>query len=300
MKACLLAVLLSLVPGLTSPDAPKPEAILGVLEDVPAKYVGQPDVRAVRAVFQKRGDDWQAFPSDCGDEQCLKTITSEFPGEVTWTIAFDGRNLGSVTTRTPKEYGFYADVGLQDIVSAGPVPTIGTKSGKYAGFLGSPVFRPLIANREPYFSDPEKWKRAQLPPALIASVRKKFRQMFPKATNCSNPDESIARPWLYDDQNIQIASVYSSLKRWFVVQTLLGPYRCDGPQDDSFQDQWFVINPSNEIRFLGKTMWLVDAGDYDHDGRSEIVFSIAGYDLGGYEIFYDDFKKHATFEFSYH
>jgi hypothetical protein len=47
-------------------------------------------------------------------------------------------------------------------------------------------------------------------------------------------------------------------------------------------------------------MWFVDAGDYGNDGKTEVVFSIAGYDTGGYELFYDDFTKHATFEFSYH
>jgi hypothetical protein len=44
-------------------------------------------------------------------------------------------------------------------------------------------------------------------------------------------------------------------------------------------------------------MWLVDAGDYDNNGRDELVFSIDRYNRGGYELFYDDFKKHATFEY---
>jgi hypothetical protein len=47
-------------------------------------------------------------------------------------------------------------------------------------------------------------------------------------------------------------------------------------------------------------MWLVDAGDYGNDGRSELLFSIDRYNRGGYELFYDDFRKRAVFEFSYH
>jgi hypothetical protein len=47
-------------------------------------------------------------------------------------------------------------------------------------------------------------------------------------------------------------------------------------------------------------MWLVDAGDYDNDGKSELVFSIDRYNRGGYELFYDDFKKRTIFEFGYH
>ncbi|MDH4208632.1 MAG: hypothetical protein OEV76_07145, partial [Anaerolineae bacterium] len=65
-------------------------------------------------------------------------------------------------------------------------------------------------------------------------------------------------------------------------------------------DPWFVITPQEAVRYLDDGMWLVDAGDYDNDGKSELLFSINRYDRGGYELFYDDFKRHATFEFSYH
>jgi len=124
--------------------------------------------------------------------------------------------------------------------------------------------------------------------------------MFPRATNCKNPDENIARPWSYHDEQITFTHIYSSRERWFLAQAALTPYRCDGPPDDEFVDQWFAISPSKKIKFLGKAMWLVDAGDYDNDGKSEIVFSIAGYNRGGYELFYDAFDKRATFEFNYH
>ena len=51
---------------------------------------------------------------------------------------------------------------------------------------------------------------------------------------------------------------------------------------------------------LGQGMWLVDAGDYDNDGKSELVFAIDRYNQGGYELFADDFKSHAASHFSYH
>ena len=47
-------------------------------------------------------------------------------------------------------------------------------------------------------------------------------------------------------------------------------------------------------------MHLVDAGDYDHDGKSEVLFTIEDYNRGGYRLLYDDFQKQALFEFSYH
>jgi hypothetical protein len=65
-------------------------------------------------------------------------------------------------------------------------------------------------------------------------------------------------------------------------------------------DQWFVIDPQRSARFLGEGMWLVDAGDYDNDGKSEVLFWINQDNRGGYKLFFDDFNKQAVFEFSYH
>jgi len=178
--------------------------------------------------------------------------------------------------------------------------SIGKRAEEYGGFLGTAVYRPLVATSQPFSGDPQNWKFARLPPSLISDVRQAFRRKFPRATNCRNADENIARPWKYSDENIRVARAHSSRDHWFLAQTLLTPYRCDGPPDGGFVDQWFSIAPSGEIKFLDKAMWFVDAGDYGNDGKSEVVFSLAGYDKGGYELFYDDFMKHATFEFSYH
>jgi hypothetical protein len=65
-------------------------------------------------------------------------------------------------------------------------------------------------------------------------------------------------------------------------------------------DPWFAVSPRKTVTYLDSGMWLVDAGDYDNDGKSELVFSIDRYNRGGYELYYDDFKKHVTFEFGYH
>jgi len=91
--------------------------VLGVLEDVPGAYAGEPNSHGVRVLFQKNATDWEAFPNNCPDQGCLKTISSKYPRELTWTIVFDGRDLGQVTGRTPKEFELYSHVGLQVVVS---------------------------------------------------------------------------------------------------------------------------------------------------------------------------------------
>jgi hypothetical protein len=274
--------------------------VLGALEDVPGSYAGEPNSRRVRVLFEKNGAQWQAFPSECTDETCLKSVSSKYPREVNWTIAFDGRDIGHITARTPKEFDLYSHVGLQEVMSSGPVPTVGKKSAEYGGFAGAAVYRPLVAVSEPNFKDPEVWKRSELPAGVIKDLRQQFRQKFPAVSNCTGRADAAGKPWPFKDENISILKAYSSNRNWSVAQVRLGPSRCDGPPDEAFLDYWFAISPANEIRLLDGGMWLVDAGDYDNDGKSELLFSIDRYDTGGYELFYDDFKKHVTFEFSYH
>jgi hypothetical protein len=47
-------------------------------------------------------------------------------------------------------------------------------------------------------------------------------------------------------------------------------------------------------------MWLVDTGDYDNDGKTELIFCVDDYNEGGYRLFYDNLKKQSAFTFSYH
>jgi hypothetical protein len=155
------------------------------------------------------------------------------------------------------------------------------------------VLRPLVAVSKPNYRDPGQWKTAQLTPDLVKLVRSEFRKKYPKVSNCDNPDANNEKPW--QDDNIKAVKAYSSNTGWEAVRVELEPYRCDGPADDAFVDQWFSISPEREIRFLDKAMWLVDAGDYDSDGTSEIVFSLDDYDRGGYRLSYDHFKKEVAF-----
>lgn len=278
------------------------DVVLGVLEDQAGIYSGDPYFRVVRAVFQKQGNEWQPFPTDCSDAQCLKSLTRSYPQKVTWTIAFDGKDLGRVETRTPSDFRFYSEIGTEEIISPKPVPTVGNRARGFGGFTGDPVYRPLVAVSQPNYKDRYHWKPAQLSPEQIDAVRKRFRNKFPRATNCRNPEENKLIPWKYRDEDIKVTSSYSSKNGWSLVQLGLEGNRCDGYSynDGPFIGQWYVIEPSGKLRFLGVNMWLVDAGDYDGDGGSEVLFAVSGYDLGGYRLFYRDFSRSAEFLFSYH
>ena len=283
-------------------SAQQQRLMLGVLEDAPG-LVGEPNYLSVRVLFFKDGPEWKAFPNHCPDVKCLKSSVSNYPRQVSWTIAFDGRILGEVTSNRPDAFVGYGFIGQERIAGSGPVPHVGKRSEENAGFLGGAVYRPLVANSQPNYQDPELWKPAQISNDTLMSLRQQFRKKFPKVLNCPKEGQTW-RPWKYADGNIKLLKGYSSRNGWFVAALVLKEYRCDGPydfnSDDPYAAQWFVIGPDKRVRFLGGDMWLVDAGDYDNDGKSELLFSVAGYNWGGYRLFYDELRKHVDFEFNYH
>jgi hypothetical protein len=65
-------------------------------------------------------------------------------------------------------------------------------------------------------------------------------------------------------------------------------------------DQVFYVNEQGTITFLGAELKLLDAGDYDGEGRSAVIFKLQSYDKDGYVLFYDGFRRKASFTWIYH
>jgi hypothetical protein len=278
------------------------KVILGVLEDHSGNYAGDANFQVVRAIFEKQGKEWRPFQSNCSTPECLKLLPKSYPDEVRWTITFDGKRLGWVDARTPANFHFYSQAGIEYIISANVIPTVGKREREYSGFAGESVYRPLVAVSQPNFKDPDGWKPAQPSPEQIDTVRREFRKKFPTVSNCKDPNENKLESWKYNDKDIKVESAYTSKTGWSLVEIDLTGYACDGLVDDGgpFDGQWYVFQPSGKVQFLGSDMWLVDAGDYDGDLQSEVLFAVVGYNLGGYRLFYQDFSRSAEFLFSYH
>jgi len=291
----LAALVSALHPGASAQVQP---TLVGILEDNPGHYAGNPHYRDVRVVFRKKGAGWVAYPSNCPDQDCLKTIAAKFPAQVKWTVAFDGKNMGEVESRTPPSFDFYAAVGQQVIVGTSDVPFVGKPSSDFSGFQDEPVLRPLVAVSKPNYSDPENWKPTRPTPEIIAAVRQSYLSRFPKIANCiaRTIGQEKSRTASVGDA-ISIQKLYGSNRNWFLVEAQ--SRYCDGGAIREFSSRWFVVTPEQQVRFIGSNMWLVDAGDYDRDGKSELVFSIDDYNRGGYKLFYDDFNKRVDFDFGY-
>src|SRR5215471_15781103 len=102
---------LALVPAAV--PSPPPRVILGVLEDVPDPNSREPISRGVRVLFEKSGAVWRSFPNPYSDDGSRKTPSLKYPAQVTWTIAFDGRNLGSVTSRASDKFDNVSQATVQ-------------------------------------------------------------------------------------------------------------------------------------------------------------------------------------------
>jgi hypothetical protein len=201
-----------------------------------------------------------------------------------------------VTTQAPGAYRFYSDIGQEDIVGTAAIPTVGKTSVTYAGWSGEAVYRPLLASSRSYFSDPEGWKPSQAPDVVATGVRREFRKKYPKLNDCEVWD----KPKPYADADIRQVKSYASNRGWRLVEVAVNGCEPGDERGDPLEKEWFVATPTGDVKYLDSNMWLVDAGDFDNDGNSEVVFSIDDYNRGGYKLFYADFKKSAVFEFSYH
>jgi hypothetical protein len=190
---------------------------------------------------------------------------------------------------------------LQDIPNTERVPTIGKRSVQFGGFADEALFRPLVVNSQPFLHDPDAWKPLHPGEDFVSLVRGSFSLKYPKLCK-QTADETDLEPLPYKNNEIQIVKAYVSNKSWRIAQLHLeGAIDCDDTEAGfAMDDPLFVIAPDNIVRYVTSGVWLVDAGDWDNDGVSELLFSINRYNEGGYQLFYDHFQKQASFEFSYH
>jgi hypothetical protein len=283
-----------------SAHASSDDVLLGSLEDVPGVYAGESNSNKVRVLFAHKSSGWMAFKSDCADSQCLTAVTSEYPKEVTWFVGLDRHQLGQVIARTPAAFSFYGHIGLQDIVG-GKAPIVGKPSYEFSGFVGREVRRPLVTVSKPYFQDPALWKRIKATSEQRKRGMQLLREKEPQLCKEGPSDNEPLVPLKYGAKDLGLR-LHRSKSGWEVMTiNVEGAYYCQGGAGDgSFDVQTFAIDPTGKAQFLGAGLTLLDAGDYDHDGHSEIIFLLSLYNRGGYVLFSDSLTELARFEFSYH
>ncbi len=272
--------------------------LLGVLEDVPGVYAGESNSMKVRTLFSHKDANWGAYKSDCPNQECLKTAAEQYPREVTWFVALDGQQIGKVVGRTPNNFPFYSHVGLQDIVD-GKIPIVGEASYEFGNFGADKLHRPLVAVSRPNFKDPTAWRRVKVTPQMLSQALTALRSKVPHA--CKEGPSDALVPFRYAKSDLDIRAHRSSRGALVMTVMLKGAYECDGGEGEgALNTQTFAVTEAGMMRFLGEGLLLVDAGDYDNDGQSELLFSFSSYNRGGYVLFSGALVELARFEFGSH
>jgi hypothetical protein len=278
---------------------------VGVLEniDMPGDKSLSATIHA-RVAFVKKDADWVAMDSNVLDQASLTTITSHYPKSVRWTVVFDGRNLGTVTSRNPDALQAYGDVGVQIITSPKKdIPQIKMFENNFYYTTQKALSRPLVLVSAPNFTDPDGWKPTSLSHSEMHRAIKAFRKHVPKAEHCDHPEEGPVLEVPYKDSFVNLIKAYRSNKGELVFGLVLDPSTnsCESFDDLNYYDYWFAITKSGVLRFLDTGLTPIDAVDLDRSGSSEWIFkSFSGEDTDGYELFYDDFSKSAQFSWSWH
>jgi|GEM_PF-2894831 len=279
----------------TSPAPPRSDLYVGFLDDAREEMVnwqpGVADKRVIRPAFERTRLGWK-------DVNFLS-----LPSRMKWTIAFDGRNLGQLESQTDP------DGGLTDfqtiLASAGSVPTVGSASQEFAGLLAdgpTKVRRPLVAVSKPYYKDPDGWKRTKLTDAIAQLVRKAFRREYPHVDRCKD-EKIVERNWKFPDSALALPLAYMSNKNSFLIETSLNAGMCGYVDDpnDPLSNPWFFVARDSTVRRVGSSMSLLDAGDYDNDGRSELVFFLSlGENTDAFVLFDASLKEQGRLTWHYH
>jgi len=287
-----------------APNGAKGKIFVGILDDAREEMVNwQPGVssqRFVRPAFEKTRSGWRNIVPD------------SLPARMTWTVAFDGRDLGQIKCETgwsgygTGRRGVPPKTLVQTIITpAAATPSVGAPSGKYAPMGMGPTKgrRPLVVVSAPNFGNPDGWKRVTpLPDSIAALVRLAFRRDFPHLSRCR--DEAIVqRDWSFPDSELKLPIAYASNKNSFLVESDLNAGNCGYVDDpnDPLSDPWFFVSANGTVRRLGGFLTLLDAGDYDNDGKSELIFLLSQPEATEGFLLYDaDLRKQASLIWNYH
>jgi hypothetical protein len=164
----------------------------------------------------------------------------------------------------------------------------------FSGWMATPVYRPLVVSTSPSCTDPDSWKPFNPTPADIATA------LDHADTSLINRASSAA------ERNFKVLKSYSSQSERLLCMVF--DVNSAAPSDtndfiysdsDNTRLAWFLLNGSSCV-YLRSNMLLLDAGDYDNDGKVEVVFKFEEYDHDGYILYYDDFRQMSLFGWSYH
>jgi hypothetical protein len=284
----------STILALAVPGAIQREPIvIGVLEQ-PQCAGGS--AQAVRPLFRKDGPAWVPLATP----QAAHTASGS---RFEWTVVFDGRSIGRLTSVDTGFHGApewtYPRDHRQQLAPRQSVPRVPNRARAFEGWCDAPRTRPLVVVSQPNFRDPQRWKPFVPDQTERQAFFARFRAVVDTVLVCPSEGER-PRPWRFGPGDLVAGRSYADKLSRKLLALRLNPAAntCDGPSGAEWSLQWFYV--AQDTVYLGAQMELVDAGDYDADGQSEVLFWVSAYNEDGYSLFFDGLRRHADFRWSYH
>lgn len=250
---------------------------------------------AVRVLFAKVDNRWIALNNAEVSQKYDYT-------KITWTVAFDGRKIGQIKTSDPNkniDYDWaYPRDRLLEVTKDSKIPKIKNISRIFFSWCDKgPEYRPLVLVSQPNFKDPESWNNFNPSEEYIDKLFPDLKKVFNKIDLCPNND-----PLLYDykTKDLLLFKSYQNLlgEKLISIGINSSITKCDPILRDNLFPYWFVVD--DRIRVIGTELTLIDAGDYDNDGKSEVIFWHSGYNKDGYTLFYNNFNNRVDHYWNYH
>jgi hypothetical protein len=192
----------------------------------------------------------------------------QYPNALAWTVAFDGKMIAELRSAPPPIYTLRTQLGTQVLSKDSKPPRIGQNAGE---FDACSHYRPLVLVSQPNYRDPDLWKPFHPEdPALLKQARAAYRTLRQgkPQSGCRCPEESI----VVQPKGYRSAKGDILLSIAIATQNGKMACECDGADWDIVPD-WFLLKNGHFLQVGRHGLALIDAGDYDGDGASEILFT---------------------------
>ncbi len=288
LAACLIAV------GSAQAPSKEEHIYVGILEPRVSEAPIPNDLNRfrVRVAFQFLNGRWGSMPHNPSSVESLANLPKLYPSKLAWTVALAGKKVGAVNSVQSSSYTLYSEVGIQELTPDSRPPAV---RGAFQTWMGSSNFRPLVAISRPNYSDPDRWKPIRPLPPLSQQARTAFRKAIALDLSC---EDKPSRG--YPDEDIQLRKAYRSGRGDMLLALRANPAKnpC-GVSDGAWNSVWFLIRNA-EFHLIGSELTLVDAGDYNGDGTSEVIFHLSAYNRDGYVLLDLRDVSKTDFDWSYH
>ncbi len=208
-----------------------------------------------------------------------------------WIIAWNGQNKGNIQTKL--EGGLYvlktpsAFESFQDYL-------------EFSGWLyPEKLRRPLVVVHDGNHKDPENWKKVKPSPEKKSLITKEFKKDFPHYSLCKE-EKVLKRVWNYPEKLIKLGTSYENKNGNGLYLVSLAHYECGLAEGPVLSHLYFYNSKNNSIKKIDLELRLVDAGDYDNDGNSELLFQNTKYNTHGYKLFSSELTLLSEKSWSYH